>query len=107
MSQVLHDPTMLPGTLARPSSEPFHAPSKSGEASHAARIKSVVSEHYAFLWRSLRRLGVDEADVEDAAQKCLWVMVQRIDDIVTGKEKTFLFGVALRVGKRARQEREA
>jgi RNA polymerase sigma-70 factor (ECF subfamily) len=70
----------------------------------ADRVRSIVSEHYAFLWRLLRRLGVPEADVEDAAQKALVVVAKRIDDITEGKEKTFLFGVALRVAKASVRE---
>lgn len=70
---------------------------------HVARIRAIVAEHYGFLWRSLRRLGVPEADVEDAAQKCLCVVAERIDDIVEAKERSFLFGVAIRVAQAARR----
>ena len=70
----------------------------------ADRLRSIVAEHYTSLWRFLRRLGVPEADAEDAAQKCLWVIAERIDDIAPGKDKPFLFGVALRVAKSMRRE---
>ena len=70
----------------------------------ADRMRSIVAEHYASLWRFLRRLGVPEADVEDAAQKSLWVVAQRLDDVAPGKDKPFLFGVARRVAKTARRE---
>jgi RNA polymerase sigma-70 factor (ECF subfamily) len=52
----------------------------------------------------LRRLGVPEGAVEDAAQKVMWVIAEKIDDIVPGREKTFLFGVALRVAQATRRE---
>jgi RNA polymerase sigma-70 factor, ECF subfamily len=68
------------------------------------RLRSLVAEHYASLWRFLRRLGVPEADSEDAAQKCLCVVANRIDDIAPGKDKAFLFGVALRVAKAWRRQ---
>ena len=68
-------------------------------------MRGIVAEHYAFLWRALRRLGVPEASVEDAAQQVLCVVARRIDDIVPGREKTFLFGVALRVSHAWRRER--
>jgi RNA polymerase sigma-70 factor (ECF subfamily) len=67
-------------------------------------LRTIVRAHYSFLWRSLRRLGVPEASVEDAAQKALWVVAQRLDDIEAGREKTFLFGVALRVAQSTRRE---
>ena len=67
----------------------------------ADRLRSIVAEHYAPLWRFLRRLGVPHADAEDAAQTCLWITAQRIDDIEPGKDRSFLFGVAARVAKKA------
>jgi RNA polymerase sigma-70 factor (ECF subfamily) len=102
-----HDSAVFPavalGTSATEASHPVARLAKGAEE----RIRSIVAEHYAFLWRSLRRLGVREADVEDAAQRCLLVVAARIDDIVVGKEKTFLFGVVLRVAKSARRSDEA
>jgi RNA polymerase sigma-70 factor (ECF subfamily) len=87
--------TALPGVLAAAPPADRDEPD--------ARLRSIVAEHYAFLWRLLRRLGVREPDVEDAAQRCLWTIAQRLDDIAPGKEKSFLFGVALRVAKGARR----
>jgi RNA polymerase sigma-70 factor (ECF subfamily) len=72
----------------------------------AERVRAIVHAHYTFLWRSLRRLGVPEASVEDAAQKTLCVIAQRIDDIAPGMEKTFLFGVALHVAQATRREQK-
>jgi DNA-directed RNA polymerase specialized sigma24 family protein len=76
---------------------PLACAAEVGSSRHAAprtvRVRAIVAKHYAFLWRSLRRLGVPEVDVEDAPQKCLWVVARRIDDIAHGKERTFLFGV--------------
>jgi RNA polymerase sigma-70 factor, ECF subfamily len=73
----------------------------------ADRVRSIVRAHYSFLWRSLRRLGVPEASVEDAAQKVLLVVAKRIDDIAPGREKAFLFGVALRIERTMRRESSA
>jgi RNA polymerase sigma-70 factor (ECF subfamily) len=48
------------------------SPNPSGEAAAAPtpaeRIAELFSEHANFVWRSLRGLGVPEADAEDAAQ---------------------------------------
>jgi RNA polymerase sigma-70 factor (ECF subfamily) len=73
----------------------------------AERLRTLVVEHYASLWRFLRRLGVCEADAEDAAQKCLCVVSERLDAIEPGKDKSFLFGVALRVAKSVRHDGRA
>jgi RNA polymerase sigma-70 factor (ECF subfamily) len=105
MSQAIHEPVALPGALASCSrAGDANADARGAARPRAERVRSIVSEHYSFLWRSLRRLGVPEADVEDVAQKCLWVVSQRIDDVALGKEKAFLFGVALRIAKSARRD---
>jgi RNA polymerase sigma-70 factor (ECF subfamily) len=67
------------------------------------RLQAVVETHYDFLWRSLRRLGVPEAEVEDAAQKVLIVFLRRIESVRSGAERSFLFGIALRVAHKARR----
>jgi RNA polymerase sigma-70 factor (ECF subfamily) len=108
VSQALPDSTALSGVLAAGSSDGRVDANPSGRSdARATRVKSIIAEHYSFLWRSLRRLGVPEANVEDAAQKCLWVIATRVDDIASGKEKTFLFGVALRVARAERRQCQA
>jgi RNA polymerase sigma-70 factor (ECF subfamily) len=106
MSHVAPDPAQFVSVRAQaPSEDPVAGPIALVPAQRADRLRSIVAEHYASLWRFLRRLGVPEADAEDAAQKCLYVVAQRIDDIAPGKDRSFLFGVALRVAKAMRRER--
>ncbi len=90
-----------PGALEGPAS-PF---AKSARPQAAVRVSDAVRAHYGSLWRWLRRLGVPEGSVEDVAQQALFVFARRIDDVEPGREKTFLFGVALRVAQAARRER--
>jgi RNA polymerase sigma-70 factor (ECF subfamily) len=104
MSHAVRDSALVPPVTVFAPTAASPAVQAGGGASDGAtlraeRIRSIVAEHYASLWRFVRRLGVPEADAEDAAQKCLWVVSQRIDDIAQGKEKPFLFGVAARVAK--------
>ncbi|MCS6900542.1 MAG: sigma-70 family RNA polymerase sigma factor [Myxococcales bacterium] len=73
--------------------------------SPAERLRSLVEVHFDFIGRSLRRLGVQEADVDDACQQVFLVASRRLDEIQDGKEKSFLFGVALRVASDARRAR--
>ena len=75
-------------------------------ARSADRVRLIVQAHYASLWRFLRRLGVHESSVEDAAQQVLCVVARRIDEIAADREKTFLFGVAVRVAQTARREQQ-
>ena len=72
-------------------------------ATQAARLKALVVEHHAFVWRSLVRLGVPRADAEDAVQQVFMVTSRRIDDISHGSDRSFLYGVCLRVASRARR----
>jgi RNA polymerase sigma-70 factor, ECF subfamily len=82
-----------PGT-----SEPLAGtPGVEAAEANRARATAAISEHYEFLWRSVRRLGVPEASVEDAAQQVLVVFVRRIADIQPGAERSFLFATAIRV----------
>lgn len=69
------------------------------------RIKRIVVEHHSFVWRSLVRLGVPRADAEDAVQQVFMVTTRRIDDITAGSERSFLYGVAIRVASRSRRTR--
>jgi len=60
-------------------------------------LKTLFQCHYAATWRLLRRLGVSLLDLDDAAQEVFWVAARRLDDIEAGRERSFLYGVALRV----------
>ncbi len=75
--------------------DPHSAPPRSSVAD--LRLTGIVRQHYAFLWRSLRRLGVLDADADDAAQRVLQVVARRLGDIEPRAEKSFLFQTALRV----------
>jgi RNA polymerase sigma-70 factor (ECF subfamily) len=60
--------------------------------------------HFEFIWRSLRRLGVPESSVDDAAQEVFLVVFRRLETFEGRSSlKTWLFGVALRVARRFAQ----
>lgn len=92
---------------------PEPAPDSSPTAAHVSahpraselRLTGIVRQHYAFLWRSLRRLGVPEADADDAAQRVLEVVARRLGDIDPRAEKSFLFQTGLRVASDLRRAR--
>lgn len=67
------------------------------------RLSAIVRENYQFLWRSLRRLGLPAADVDDAAQQVLLIVARRLDDIAEAAERAFLFQTALRVASDKRK----
>src|SRR5262245_38526854 len=72
-----------------------------GEAARAVdsaqRLRALIDAHFDFVWRSLRRLGVPAANVDDAAQKVYSIALRRIEDIAQGRERSFLFGTVMRV----------
>jgi RNA polymerase sigma-70 factor (ECF subfamily) len=72
-------------------------------ASAAARLRTLVDTHYDFVWRTLRYMGVPDANAEDAAQEVLCVLARRLDDVAPGAEMSFLFSTAMRVASEARR----
>lgn len=73
------------------------APASSG------RLEQLFVAHYGWVWRALRRFGVPESTVDDAAQQVFLVLSDRLQQVAPGKERAFLTGVALRVAANARR----
>jgi RNA polymerase sigma-70 factor (ECF subfamily) len=74
-------------------------------------FERVYREHFAFVWRSLRRLGVSEADTADVAQEVFLVVHRKLSQFEgRGKLTTWLFRTCLNVARdharRARTRRE-
>ncbi|MDD9942255.1 MAG: sigma-70 family RNA polymerase sigma factor [Myxococcales bacterium] len=59
------------------------------------------------VWRLLRRLGVAEASVDDGVQEVFWVAARRLADIEPGRQRAFLYGVALRVASQEVRRQQA
>ncbi len=68
--------------------------------SDVALFEDVYREHFRFVWRSLRRLGVPESDVADSTQDVFLVVHRRLVEF-EGRSKmtTWLFGICLRVAR--------
>ena len=64
-------------------------------AARRARLRALVDDHIDFVARSLRNLGVPEADIDDAVQRTFLVAARRFDEIRPGAEKAFLFRTAV------------
>src|SRR5262245_65871367 len=78
---------------------PEHAP-----MAEPMTFREVYDEHFRFVWRSLRRLGVRESDVADAVQDVFVVVHRRLGDF-EGRSKvtTWLYGICYRVAKDRRR----
>ncbi|HEU4536983.1 MAG TPA: RNA polymerase sigma factor [Polyangiaceae bacterium] len=68
-----------------------------------ARFRQLFDGSYEFVGRLLRRLGVPRDAVEDATQEVFLVASRRLDDIEPGRERSFVFGVAMRVASGRRR----
>jgi RNA polymerase sigma-70 factor (ECF subfamily) len=75
------------------------------EETSSRRLRAIVDAHYDFVWRSLRRLGVHDADVDDAAQQVFVTVSRKLAAIRCGCERSFLFQTALRVSADSRRTR--
>jgi RNA polymerase sigma-70 factor (ECF subfamily) len=73
------------------------------ERADEARFRAIRDGYFEFVWRSVRRLGVPEADVDDAVQQVFIVVARRLGAIQPGSERAFLFATALRVASHARR----
>ena len=73
------------------------------DASRDVRLRSMMDAHFDVVWRALRRLGVTDAGVDDAAQQVFLVASRRLDAIEPGGERAYLLGIALRVASDSRR----
>lgn len=69
-----------------------------------ADFEAVYDAYFDFVWRSVRRLGVPEAAIDDAVQDVFVVVYRRLADFERRSTiKTWIFGIALRVVKTHRR----
>jgi RNA polymerase sigma-70 factor (ECF subfamily) len=76
---------------------------RSASAARVLRLRALVLAYQDFIWRSLRRLGVPAAQADDATQEVFCVAMRRLDDIDRDRERSFLFGVAMRIASDVRR----
>ena len=69
----------------------------------ATRLRTAVQEHYAFLWRSVRRFGVPEEAVDDALQQVFLIASRKLSRVHPSKDRSFLLGIAIRVASNLRR----
>lgn len=75
----------------------------SGSAPTRDPLAELFRAHYAWVWRLIRRLGVHEAHIDDAAQQVFLIANDKLGQIVAGRERAFLAGVAQRIAANARR----
>lgn len=75
------------------------ATSTSAPRPQAPRPETLYETHFTFVWRNLRRMGVSDDSLEDAAQDVFLTVFQRWEtyDPNRARVETWLFGILLRV----------
>jgi RNA polymerase sigma-70 factor, ECF subfamily len=99
LSTKLGDAVVRPPAGIAPTTPP-HPAAEEGKV----LFQEVYDEHFRFVWRSLRRLGVPEHDVADAVQDVFLVVHRRLGEF-EGRSKvtTWLYGICFRVARDRRR----
>jgi len=70
-----------------------------------SRLREAFEEHGAFVCRSLRYLGVPEADLDDLLQEVFLVVCQRLTDYEErGRARSWLYSICTRVAQAQRRK---
>jgi RNA polymerase sigma-70 factor, ECF subfamily len=102
-----HSPHVTALAMTKPGLE-MHQPAAK-EIASAADFDCLYENHFEFIWRTLRRLGVSRASLDDATQDVFVVAFRRRADFAhRSSARTWLAGIAIKVAAdyRRRQKRK-
>jgi RNA polymerase sigma-70 factor (ECF subfamily) len=86
------------GREAEPHSQARSASLDSREADADLSFEAIYQAHFSFVWRSVKRLGIRDAAIDDAVQEVFVVVHRRLAGFEgRSSVRTWLFGIALRV----------
>ncbi|MEZ4222901.1 MAG: sigma-70 family RNA polymerase sigma factor [Polyangiaceae bacterium] len=68
------------------------------------RLARLLSDHFQFIWRYVRRLGVPDPD--DATQQVFIILANKLEGVEPDRERAFLAATAVRVAANARRLRD-
>lgn len=99
--------TMLANAAERPSNDRADPPSAPSVAFVAPAFEQVYAEHFDFVWRSVRRLGVPPSATDDAVQDAFLVVHRRLGEFEGRSSlRTWLFAIVRRVARDHRPRRD-
>jgi RNA polymerase sigma-70 factor, ECF subfamily len=90
--------------LPRPAADP--TPRTEGDDAGEVRLRWAVAQHSRFVYRTLIRFGVRQADAEDAAQEVFLVLARRLAEVPVSSERGFLFKTAVGVASTRRRSEQ-
>jgi RNA polymerase sigma-70 factor, ECF subfamily len=95
---------VLSSTASSPDCSEADAPAtREGELPDG--LERLYSEHFDFVWRSLRRLGIGSGHLDDAVQDVFIVSLRRRRDFRGhSSDRTWLFGIATNVAHEYRRK---
>jgi RNA polymerase sigma-70 factor (ECF subfamily) len=77
-----------------------------GDQSPPLLFERLYDDNFRFVWRMLRRLGVDPTDVSDAAQDVFAVLSRRLADLPSdAAARSFIYGTIVRVAHEHRRQK--
>jgi RNA polymerase sigma-70 factor (ECF subfamily) len=106
LSATSREPAHDDASAAPPPPERNGSTAASGAAGARPSLEQVYTDHVDFVWRSIRRLGVPPAAVEDAVQDVFLVVSRRLAEF-EGRStlRTWLFAIVRRVARDHRPSR--
>jgi RNA polymerase sigma-70 factor (ECF subfamily) len=73
--------------------------------STSSALSTIYTEHHAFVWRAVVRLGVPSDRVDDAVHDVFMVVARRLDEFEgRASMRTWLFAIAMRVAQSVRRD---
>jgi RNA polymerase sigma-70 factor (ECF subfamily) len=85
---------------------PLSSAALAGGVAAEPRLERMFRAHHDLIWRTLRRLGMNQDAAADGTQQAFLVAAERLQHIRPGAERAFLFGTALRIARSARRKTE-
>jgi RNA polymerase sigma-70 factor, ECF subfamily len=101
--QLTEEPPMRP--TVEPPRRPTVEPPRRPTVEPPRRLRSLFEEHSSFVWRSLRRLGVADADLDDMMQEVFLVVYHRLADYEERERvRSWLYSICTRVASSQRRK---
>ena len=89
--------------LAPPRTQPSDA--ASSVSAERPSLSAIYTEHHAFVWRAVMRLGVPSDRVDDAVHDVFMVVARRLAEFeARASMRTWLFAIAMRVAQSVRRD---
>jgi RNA polymerase sigma-70 factor (ECF subfamily) len=85
---------------------PLPSPETTSPAEASARVRAMVEAHLAFVWRTARRLGVPEPELDDVTQKVFWQASRQLAEIPAEGERGALFRITMGLAANARRSHQ-